>query len=155
MASYERTFCLQVPSSTENLALIREFVSAIGEQAGFSETETVQLALAVDEACTNVIEHAYQNEASHEVTVRVTVDDEEIAFEVIDRGRGFDPTQEPMLPVEELIRQRRSGGLGLRLIRTIMDDVQYRMIPGQKNELRMVKKRRLKGGVSPEPGGAR
>lgn len=153
MASYERTFCLQVPSSTENLALIREFVSAVGEQAGFPETETIQLALAVDEACTNVIEHAYQNEASHEVTVRVTVDEKEITFEVIDCGRGFDPTQKPVLPVEELIRQRRSGGLGLRLIRTIMDDVQYRMIPGQKNELRMVKKRR--GGVSPEPGAPR
>ncbi|GIU79358.1 MAG: hypothetical protein KatS3mg005_2596 [Bryobacteraceae bacterium] len=154
MASFERTFCLQVPSSTENLALIREFVSAIGEQAGFSENETMKLALAVDEACTNVIEHAYQNEASHEVTVRVTVDDEEVAFEVIDRGRGFDPTQEPALPVEELIRRRRSGGLGLRLIRTIMDDVQYRIVPGQMNELRMVKKRRPAGGVRPESGGS-
>ncbi len=153
MASFERTFCLQVPSSTENLALIREFVSAIGEQAGFSENETMKLALAVDEACTNVIEHAYQNEASHEVTVRVTVDDEEVAFEVIDRGRGFDPAQEPALPVEELIRRRRSGGLGLRLIRTIMDDVQYRIVPGQMNELRMVKKRRPAGGVRPESGG--
>jgi serine/threonine-protein kinase RsbW len=142
MASYERTFCLQVPSSTENLAMIREFVSAIGEQAGFNENETLKLALAVDEACTNVIEHAYQNEETHEVTVRVTVDEEEITFEVIDRGRGFDPTQEPPLTLEELVRQRRSGGLGLRLIRTIMDDVQYRMSPGQRNELRMVKKRR-------------
>jgi serine/threonine-protein kinase RsbW len=142
MASYERTFCLQVPSSTENLAMIREFVSAIGEQAGFNENETLKLALAVDEACTNVIEHAYQNEETHEVTVRVTVDEEEITFEVIDRGRGFDPTQEPPLPLEELVRQRRSGGLGLRLIRTIMDEVQYRMSPGQRNELRMVKKRR-------------
>ncbi|MFZ5928513.1 MAG: ATP-binding protein [Acidobacteriota bacterium] len=155
MASFERTFCLQVPSSTENLALVREFVSAVGEQAGFDENETLKLALAVDEACTNVIEHAYQNEETHEVTVRVTVDEESIAFEVIDRGRGFDPTQEPALPVEELIRRRRSGGLGLRLIRTIMDEVQYRMVPGQKNELRMVKKRRPAGGVKPEPGAPR
>ncbi|MCS7044708.1 MAG: ATP-binding protein [Bryobacteraceae bacterium] len=145
MASYERTFCLQVPSSTENLALIREFVAAIGEQAGFSENETARLALAVDEACTNVIEHAYENEATHEVTVRVTVDEDEIVFEVIDRGKGFDPTQAPVLPVEELIRQRRSGGLGLRLIRSIMDDVQYRIVPGEKNELKMIKKRRAGG----------
>lgn len=155
MASFERTFCLQVPSSTQNLALIREFVSAVGEQAGFGENETLQLALAVDEACTNVIEHAYQNEETHEVTVRVTVDEDAIAFEVIDRGRGFDPAQEPALPVEELIRRRRSGGLGLRLIRTIMDDVQYRIVPGQMNELRMVKKRRREGEVKPESGGSR
>ena len=152
MASFERTFCLQVPSSTENLALIREFVSAIGEQSGFDENETARLALAVDEACTNVIEHAYDNESTHEVTVRVTVDEDEIVFEVIDRGKGFDPTRTPMLPVEELIRQRKSGGLGLRLIRNIMDDVQYRMIPGEMNELRMVKKRRPGGNTSPAPG---
>lgn len=151
MASYERSFCLQVPSSTENLALIREFVAAIGEQAGFSENETARLALAVDEACTNVIEHAYDNESTHEVTVRVTVDEDEIVFEVIDRGKGFDPTQAPMLPVEELIRQRRSGGLGLRLIRSIMDDVQYRIVPGEKNELKMVKKRRPSGSPPPAP----
>lgn len=151
MASYERTFCLQVPSSTENLALIREFVAAIGEQAGFSENETARLALAVDEACTNVIEHAYNNEATHEVTVRVTVDEDEIVFEVIDRGKGFDPTQAPLLPVEELIRQRKGGGLGLRLIRSIMDDVQYRIVPGEKNELKMVKKRRPGGAAPPSP----
>lgn len=151
MARYERTFCLQVPSSTENLALIREFVAAIGEQAGFSENETARLALAVDEACTNVIEHAYNNEATHEVTVRVTVDEDEIVFEVIDRGKGFDPTQAPVLPVEELIRQRRSGGLGLRLIRSIMDDVQYRIVPGEMNELKMVKKRRPGGSPPPAP----
>lgn len=141
MPFYERTFCLQVPSSTENLALIRDFVSTIGAQAGFDENESARLALAVDEACTNVIEHAYSHEATHEVTVRVTVDEKEIAFDIIDTGKGFDPGQAEPMPIEELIRQRKSGGLGLRLIRTIMDDLQYRIVPGKMNQLHMVKKR--------------
>lgn len=140
MPSFERTFSMNVPSSTENLALIRDFVSGIGAQVGFDENEAARLALAVDEACANVMEHAYQLEETHEVTVRVVVDADEIKFEIIDTGRGFDPGQTDEMRVEELIKQRKSGGLGLRLIRTIMDDVQYRIVPGEKNELRMIKK---------------
>jgi len=141
MASYERTFTLHVPSSTENLALIRDFVSNVGSQAGFGEKEVARIALAVDEACANVIEHAYGSDNTFEVTVRATIDPEQIQFEIIDKGRGFDPSQIQPKDVEELIRQRKSGGLGLRLIRTIMDDVQYQIVPGEKNELKMVKKR--------------
>lgn len=74
------------------------------------------------------------------MTIRAVVDDDALRFEIIDTGRGFDPAQMQPQEVEELIRQRKSGGLGLRLIRTIMDDVQYRIVPGEKNELRMVKK---------------
>jgi serine/threonine-protein kinase RsbW len=140
MPSFERTFSMKVPSSTENLALIRDFVSGIGAQVGFDENEAARLALAVDEACANVIEHAYQLEDTHEVTVRVVVDQDAMKFEIVDTGRGFDPALKTPDTVEELIRQRKSGGLGLRLIRTIMDDVQYRIVPGEKNELRMVKK---------------
>jgi len=140
MPEFERTFSLNVPSSTENLAMIRDFVSHIGSQVGFAESEVARLALAVDEACANVIEHAYGAEATHEVTVRAVVDDESLRFEIVDSGRHFDPAQVQPQQVEELIRQRKSGGLGLRLIRTIMDDVQYRIIPGEKNELRMVKR---------------
>jgi len=74
MPSFERTFSLGVPSSTQNLSLIRDFVSGIGAQVGFDENEAARLALAVDEACANVIEHAYGAEDTHEVTVRVIVD---------------------------------------------------------------------------------
>lgn len=142
MPEFERTFSLNVPSSTENLAMIRDFVSHIGSQVGFTEAEVARLALAVDEACANVIEHAYSAEITHEVTVRAVVDDESLRFEIVDTGRHFDPSQVQQQDVEDLIRQRKSGGLGLRLIRTIMDDVQYRIVAGEKNELRMVKKLR-------------
>ena len=140
MPSFERTFSLNVPSSTENLAMIRDFVSSISAQTGFTEAEVARLALAVDEACANVIEHAYRQEITHDVTVRAVVDEEALRFEIVDTGRHFDPAIIETQDVEELIRQRKSGGLGLRLIRTIMDDVQYRIIPGEKNELRMTKK---------------
>ena len=142
MASFEKTFSLHVPSSTENLAMIRDFVTNIGVRAGLDEAQVMRLTLAVDEACANVMEHAYGSEPVHEVTIRGELDNNEISFVIVDTGKHFDPAALESEPVEELVRKRKSGGLGLRLIRTIMDDVQYRIIPGEKNELRMVKKLR-------------
>ena len=70
MGIIERKFNLQVPSTTENLAMIREFAAHVGAQAGMDESAVSKLELAVDEACANVIEHAYGSDTSQEVTVR-------------------------------------------------------------------------------------
>lgn len=140
MAAIERTFTLQVPSSTENLALIREFVTTVGQQAGLSEAEIGKIELAVDEACANVIEHAYGHDASKEVIIRANVDEDNITFEIVDTGKGFDPSQIAQEELEKLIQQRKDGGLGMRLIKKLMDEVQYEIVPGQKNELRMTKR---------------
>jgi anti-sigma regulatory factor (Ser/Thr protein kinase) len=64
MQTFEHHFLLHVPSSTDNLAMIRDFVASVGEKAGFDEKEVMKLSLAVDEACANVIEHAYGEEAT-------------------------------------------------------------------------------------------
>ena len=140
MGSIERKFTLHVPSSTENLALIREFVTAVGTQAGFTDDEVARLELAVDEACTNVIEHAYGHDITKEVVVRANFDNEELRIDVVDTGRGFNPLALPQPSLEQLVAERRSGGLGMQVIKRIMDQVSYEMIPGQKNELHMVKR---------------
>lgn len=140
MASMERTFSLQVPSSTDNLAMIRDFVNSAGAKAGFSETDVAKIVLAVDEACANVIEHAYGKDVMKEVTVRVVLQTDQVEIEVVDTGKGFDPTAVQHQELEKLVSQRKSGGLGMRLMKTLMDEVHYEVIPGQKNELRMVKR---------------
>ena len=140
MPSLERTFTLQVPSSTENLAMIRDFVTSIGAQAGLTPPEVAQLELAVDEACANVIEHAYGQDLSKEVSVRATLDADAVEIDVIDTGKGFDPAAVEQLELDKLVANRKSGGLGMRLMKTLMDEVHYEMIPGKKNELRMIKR---------------
>lgn len=137
---FERTFRMHVPSSTENLVMIREFVGKIGLQAGMTENEVAMLELAVDEACANVMEHAYEQDASKEVEVRVTLDGENLAIEVVDTGKGFDPGVVEQKALDKLIHERRSGGLGMRMMKKLMDEVHYEILPGVKNELRMVKK---------------
>jgi serine/threonine-protein kinase RsbW len=124
MAALERNFSLQVPSSTENLALIREFVTSVGRQASLDEREIGKLELAVDEACANVIEHAYGHDSTKEVTVRAI----------------FDPGMVKQETLDQLIHERQSGGLGLRLIKNLMDEVHYEIVPGEKNELHMTKR---------------
>jgi serine/threonine-protein kinase RsbW len=140
MADLERKFTLHVPSSTENLALIREFVTAVGTQAGMTEDEVAKLVLAVDEACANVIEHAYGHDSTKEVMLRASFDEETLRIAVIDTGKGFDPAKVTQSGLEQLIAERRTGGLGLRLIKRLMDEVQYEIVPGQKNELHMTKR---------------
>lgn len=140
MASIERKFALHVPSSTENLAMIREFVASIGGRAGLPPSEVDDLTTAVDEACANVMEHAYGSDSTKEVSVRATFDNESVEILVIDTGTGFDPTSVEHKELAKLISARKSGGLGMRLIKLLMDEVHYQMIPGEKNELRMVKK---------------
>lgn len=140
MASFERPFSLHVPSSTENLAMIRDFVRSIGSQAGMSEMDVARLEMAVDEACSNVMEHAYQSDSTKEVSIRATVDDSSVQIWVIDTGKGFDPAAVEQSKLEDLISAKRTGGLGMRLMKSFMDEVHYEMVPGVKNELKMVKR---------------
>lgn len=142
MTAIENTFTLDVPSTTQNLALIREFVTRVAAQAGMSEVEVGQLELAVDEACANVIEHAYGDDKTKQVMVRAIFDEDTLRIHVIDTGTGFDPTTVQQQDLKDLIAKRRTGGLGMRLIKTLMDEVHYEIEPGKKNELRMVKKLR-------------
>ena len=140
MTSLERTFSLKVPSATENLALIREFVGNVGSQAGLVEDDVAKLELAVDEAVANVIEHAHGNDSNKEVTVRATFDTATLRIEVVDEGEGFDPTAIPSTPVEQMVHDRRTGGLGLRVMKSLMDEVSYEIIPGERNRLRLLKR---------------
>ena len=142
MEPIERRFTLAVPSSTENLALIREFVSSAAQQAGFDSSEIAKLELAVDEACANVIEHAYGHDISKEVVVRARLDDETFSIDIEDTGRGFDPALVQPEELEQLINKRKTGGLGMRLMKTLMDEVHYEIEPGKKNALHMVKRLR-------------
>jgi len=140
MASMERTFALHVPSSTENLSMIRDFVKSIGTQSGMGDMDVAKLEMAVDEACSNVMEHAYGSDTTKEVSIRATVDDSAVQIEVIDTGKGFDPAAVEQRGLKDLIANKQTGGLGMRLMKSFMDEVHYEMRPGVKNELKMVKK---------------
>jgi anti-sigma regulatory factor (Ser/Thr protein kinase) len=94
--------------------------------------------LALEEAVTNVIMYAYPQDEEHTFTLTVRQIDNRLIFKVIDSGKEFDPTLHPEANVTLSLEERPIGGLGIFLIRNIMQAVEYRREDG-KNILTMVK----------------
>lgn len=132
-------FNLKVASATENLEVIREFIHDIAAQAGFDLESAGQIELAVDEACTNVIKHAHAYQENKMLELKVEIDSEKMVINIIDKGKGFDVDKITKPDLEKYIHQARKGGLGIHLMRNLMDDVQFQLNPGKKNIVSLTK----------------
>jgi len=130
---------LKIPSKTDNLELIRNFVAGVARKVGFKEDDVSKIELAVDEACTNVIEHAYKNEKDKDIDLAVKIDFNKLTIVITDRGKSFDMKDIKMPEMEKYLAELRVGGLGIYLMKTLMDEVDYVVRPDGKNEVRMVK----------------
>jgi len=95
--------------------------------------------LALEELVTNVISYAYEDAAPHEIRIRLTLDAPHLQIEVEDDGRPYDPLSRPPVDTSVPLEDKRIGGLGIHLVRSFMDDVDYRREAG-KNILRMRKR---------------
>ena len=132
-------FRLKIPSVTENLHLIRDFTIKIAQKAGFDDERQEQIALAVDEACTNVIKHAHNFNARRLIDILISVDAKKIQITITDKGRGFNINEVKDPDLKKYAQESRHGGLGIYLIKTLMDDVQYDFKPGIKNQVQLTK----------------
>jgi len=133
------TVVLRVPSGTEFLAAIRDTTKRVAELAGCDEATAAQVALAVDEAATNVIEHAYAGEADRFVELGFDCPPGELVVEIVDDGRPVDRRSLPSVDLRRYARERRRGGFGVHLMGRIMDRVSFRR-RGRCNVCSMVKK---------------
>jgi len=110
---------------------------------GRFETHVAQLvSLAVDEAVANVMEHAYGNyeaQANQEIQIILDVNPNRLEILIRDRGRAFDPDLIAQVDIREHVRKGEKGGLGIYLMRKIMDEVNYSFKQGMHNELQMIK----------------
>ncbi len=120
------TLVLHLPSQTTFLSLVRELTKRMAETAGFQGGAPDRIALAVDEAATNVIEHAYGGAPDREVELRFDERGEEFRIEIVDHGVGVDPKTMPRVDLEQYASERRTGGLGVHLMEKIMDSVTFR-----------------------------
>ena len=104
--------------------------------AGLSGRGVRQLVMAVDETMANAIEHGMDRRSPGELAIHATMASKTLTIAVRHRGPRFDPTIEPTLTPAESVRQRAAHGYGLPLIRTLVDDVEYKFVRGM-NELRL------------------
>ncbi len=124
-----------------NLDDIREFVGDCARGDGFSDKEIYAIQLAVDEACTNVIEHAYGGEGDGVLEIRCGVSNEVITVIIRDWGKPFDPSNVPEPKLDEGLFERRIGGLGVYLMRKLMDTVGYIPSSESGNMLTLTKRK--------------
>ena len=139
MKMKHQKYRLKIPSVTENLHLIRDFIIKIAEKAGFDEPNQEQIALAVDEACTNVIKHAYKFDSRRLIDIQINLDPRKMMITITDKGSGFDVAKIKDPDLKRFVRESRHGGLGIYLIKTLMDDVKYEFNPGIRNQVQLTK----------------
>jgi serine/threonine-protein kinase RsbW len=139
MAAKAQKLIKTIESRTDNLLEVREFVLRAAREFGFSEEESSKIVLAVDEACTNVIKHAYQFAPDREIEIVIQPVKDSMQITVIDDGTSFNPSIAKLPDLKQHLSHYRRGGLGIYLMRTLMDKVEYKFAPGKKNEVRLTK----------------
>lgn len=130
---------ISIESKTERLVVVRDFVSHAAREFGFSDEEVSKIALAVDEACTNVIKHAYEFDPGKKIMVVVKPNKGAFEISITDNGKRFNPDKLQAPDMKEYLSHFRKGGLGVYLMKSLMDKVEYSSAPGTRNEVRLIK----------------
>lgn len=128
-----------IKSTTDNLAHVRTFTKRAAVECGFSEDAVGKIVLAVDEACTNIIKHAYNFSADGEILIVIKSDSSKFAVSITDEGKHFNPGLIPEPDIKEYHKQKKIGGLGMFLMKKLMDEVKYSTLTGNKNKVELVK----------------
>jgi anti-sigma regulatory factor (Ser/Thr protein kinase) len=124
----------------DNLDKIREFVGEIARQGGFSDKEIYSIQLAADEASSNVIEHAYAGVGHGKIEIDCSISEAELKIIMRDHGKSFDPSTVPEPNIKADLSERKIGGLGMYLMRKLMDEVSYESSADTGNVLTMIKR---------------
>ena len=120
----ESLFKQRFLAKTENLRQLRDWVRDITVAQGMSEQRTEQVMIGVNEACMNIIEHAYKNYAG-DIILDISKDQDSLIYELIDFAQPMDCAKIKSRKLEDI----RPGGLGVYFIQEVMDEVEY--FPGE------------------------
>ena len=130
----------QFPGRFASLAEISKFIRKAAQKAGFDEEAIYSVELAVDEAASNIIEHAYGGENIGEIKCVCRITDAALTITFRDNGSPFKPEDVPDPDVKSPLMERQPGGAGLYLMKKMMDEVRFEFTQGE-NILTMVKYR--------------
>lgn len=120
--------------------MVTQRVAEVAKEVGFGGQALYQIELAVDEACANVVEHAYLGQEQGEMEVSCYLEGKMFVVRVRDWGRGFDPDAVEEPDVDAPLEERGLGGLGLFLVQQVMDEVNFSFDPHRGSELQMGKR---------------
>ena len=132
---FEGPVVLDVPADPAAMFIVRALVGKISEKIGFAADESDKLVLAVDEACTNVIRHAYGQSIHERIIVTLTLGPDYFEVMIRDFGSGADPSKFQGRDLDQV----RPGGLGIHFIKSAVDKIEYDAPPGGGMLLKMTK----------------
>ncbi|MBR5542406.1 MAG: ATP-binding protein [Bacteroides sp.] len=129
---------LVLKNEISEISKLATFIEELGEELDLAPDLVFNLNLVLEEAVSNVIFYAYPKEEQQEIFLTATMSDNNLVFVLTDSGKEFDPTQAPDADITLSAEEREIGGLGIFLIRQIMNMVEYQRIDG-KNVLTLGK----------------
>ncbi len=130
----------KVGCSIENLKGVRDFIRGSLKRHGVPDLTISELVLALDEMCSNLMIHAHQCNPDDLFELNIDVEKgNPVVFEIIDDGSVFDINQFSEPELGNLIHEKRKGGLGIRLVKSIMDTIEYQNNSG-RTVCRLIKK---------------
>jgi len=122
-----------------SLVKVAEFVRKGSQEAGFDNAISYHIELALDEAVTNIIEHAYGGEGKGEIELEYINEPQKLTFSLIDHGQPFNPENVGKPKVNSPLADREGHGWGLYLVNCLMDEVHFEFINNSSNKLILVK----------------
>ncbi|HYG20027.1 MAG TPA: ATP-binding protein [Ohtaekwangia sp.] len=132
-------YTYKVGCSIENLKGVRDFIRGSLKNHGVTDLEVSEIVLALDEMCSNLMIHAHHCNPDDLFELHITVKNSDpVIFEIIDDGTVFDINQFNEPALNNIIHEKRKGGLGIRLVKTIMDRIEYQKREG-RNVCRLTK----------------
>lgn len=129
------------PAQFQYLDEIRDFVAEIAREGGFNEKEIYSIQLATDEAASNIIEHAYAGVSNGKLELTCGMKDDQLTIILLDHGKSFDPDSVRPPDLKASLSERQVGGLGIYLMRKLMDEVRYESSAKSGNRLTLTKRR--------------
>lgn len=125
--------------SLENLKGVRDFIRKSLRSHVASDVVLNEIILALDEMCSNLMIHAHHCNPDHHLEMHIDVPQKgKVIFEIMDDGEIFDINRFNEPNIDNLVHEKRKGGLGIRLVKSIMDEVIYTTLNG-RNVCRLTK----------------
>lgn len=122
---------LTLPNDIETIPQLNEFIDCFAEECGLDMSVSMALNLALEEAVVNSMSYAYPQGIQGEVSIEASCDSQQVVFTIRDSGTPFDPTTQADVDTSLTAEERPIGGLGIHLVRQIMDTVSYQRTDGQ------------------------
>ena len=119
-----------LPNDVKVVPQLTDFVTEVCETMGFDDMDTMKMNVAIEEAVVNVMNYAYPAGEHGDVTVEAVTNGMRLKFTIIDSGKPFDPTVQAAVDTTLSASERPIGGLGIHLVRQIMDSINYERING-------------------------